>query len=924
MKQWKRIFAIVLVFLLVLPMNVSAQDDLSPDAWDELLTFTEEELFSDPEGIDQGENVEQGEGVIPIEEDIEPYEPELPEEPVAEPEIRLEADRKSVDFGTIAEGSDPVPQYLTIYNRGNTGVTIRWDVVSAYDAFDIRLLSSPELSVDGSVEFSISLQPGLAADNYATNLTIMDSDGYCPVTIPLNARVEKQEDPAKVTKVDIYPAEADLSQGSSFFFTALLSGTGEYDQSVTWSLRGNTSSGTAINDNGDLTVDPGENSDMLVVTAQSAQSPEISDEAVVRVIKEKVAINTWANPEQGGYVTGGGSYDKNTVVELTASPEKGYRFKAWESAYGSRISTKRKMSVIAEEDTYYIATFEREGYSVTVRPSNEAYGETTGGGKDIASGDSVTIEAKPKDGYTFSGWYEDGYKVSDDRKFKVRDIDRNHEFVAEFRATDHYVNITASPQEGGTVTGGGRYKDNDRVRLVATTNPGYIYKGLSINGTIVTQGQEYSIEHIDRDLSVTAYFEKENTPRYKITSGVANAGGIITPSGTIEYAAGTQMTYTFAPMNGYAVLAVAVDGIQVGPVNSYTFQDIRADHMIAVAFAPVVNPVNQVTMDPIISTEEAAKIASAKLGTDDDGDARSSGIITPETYAAVKAYIDNSSELSVNNTKQNLIGMDDTEDLGNEVELSEAEKAGGLYQLLGITPAEADKMIDAGEDQILLQSAYNAGYLDILVNNDFIAPENATDLNDGVLDDIRLLQNLQSIVATVFTKAEKLQIFGGEKAALSFSATTAEPLDDMEKLAFADIEQAVIDGYFYMDLVKTVGYVSTPVTKLQSEITITLAIPKEYQAENVVYEIIRDHDGEISILQDIGSDPETITIKTDRFSTYAFAHTKAGAAAEKIPAGTGQNQKSIDSVNMIIIAGLIILAALIIVIVVLKKRRDMI
>ncbi len=36
--------------------------------------------------------------------------------------------------------------------------------------------------------------------------------------------------------------------------------------------------------------------------------------------------------------------------------------------------------------------------------------------------------------------------------------------------------------------------------------------------------------------------------------------------------------------------------------------------------------------------------------------------------------------------------------------------------------------------------------------------------------------------------------------------------------------------------------------------------------------MIRNHNGKVDILEDIGSDPTTVTFRTDRFSEYAIAY----------------------------------------------------
>ncbi len=60
--------------------------------------------------------------------------------------------------------------------------------------------------------------------------------------------------------------------------------------------------------------------------------------------------------------------------------------------------------------------------------------------------------------------------------------------------------------------------------------------------------------------------------------------------------------------------------------------------------------------------------------------------------------------------------------------------------------------------------------------------------------------------------------------------------------------------------------------KLEEEITITVAIPKELKAEGRIYKVIRNHNGVVEVLDTIVNEDGTISFKTDRFSTYALAY----------------------------------------------------
>jgi hypothetical protein len=70
----------------------------------------------------------------------------------------------------------------------------------------------------------------------------------------------------------------------------------------------------------------------------------------------------------------------------------------------------------------------------------------------------------------------------------------------------------------------------------------------------------------------------------------AGPNGSIAPSGAIQLINGASQSFAITPNNGYKVLDVLVDSVSVGPVLSYTFSDVAADHRISVSFRPSKKP----------------------------------------------------------------------------------------------------------------------------------------------------------------------------------------------------------------------------------------------------------------------------------------------------------------------------------------------
>ena len=72
---------------------------------------------------------------------------------------------------------------------------------------------------------------------------------------------------------------------------------------------------------------------------------------------------------------------------------------------------------------------------------------------------------------------------------------------------------------------------------------------------------------------------------HTITSSSGSFGRIL-PDGEIAIADGSIQIFTVTPDYGYSIADVIVDGISQGPISSYSFDNITADHTIEAEFQP--------------------------------------------------------------------------------------------------------------------------------------------------------------------------------------------------------------------------------------------------------------------------------------------------------------------------------------------------
>ena len=106
------------------------------------------------------------------------------------------------------------------------------------------------------------------------------------------------------------------------------------------------------------------------------------------------------------------------------------------------------------------------------------------------------------------------------------------------------VTVSASPANGGTVSGGGQYAINSTVNISATPNPGWIFVGWTSSGTIYYEDTTSELTS-DQDMNFVAHFLKLPTGVSVIVGSNecvlgSIASAIQTKNGTAEMAAINQ------------------------------------------------------------------------------------------------------------------------------------------------------------------------------------------------------------------------------------------------------------------------------------------------------------------------------------------------------------------------------------------------
>jgi hypothetical protein len=144
----------------------------------------------------------------------------------------------------------------------------------------------------------------------------------------------------------------------------------------------------------------------------------------------------------------------------------------------------------------------------------------------------------------------------------------------------HTLSIARTGNGQGRITinpAGNLFKKGTPVTLYAIPDSNSVFEGWS--GSCSGPSRTCSVS-MTVDRAVTAYFSLK-TYTIVVRSPI---NGVIHPSGMVKANHGEKRRFQIIPLPGYRVSEVLVDKVSAGPVNSYTFNNVTADHVIEAIF----------------------------------------------------------------------------------------------------------------------------------------------------------------------------------------------------------------------------------------------------------------------------------------------------------------------------------------------------
>lgn len=209
-----------------------------------------------------------------------------------------------------------------------------------------------------------------------------------------------------------------------------------------------------------------------------------------------------------------------------------------EVAAGTTLSQTVGLTLMEGEDTG--DSDDVEHFAVSVIKSGN--GSVSGGGR-YSAGQTAVVTATPDAEATFIAWRlnsPSGAVVSTQAQYSFT-VENDITLCAVFEGgpTPHYtVAASASPVEGGTITGAGSYEEGAQCSLVATPAAGFAFDGWFENGQLVSNDPTLTFA-VNADRTLVAEFAEStdiiiNVSTDEPTNTTVSGGGTYQPGDTVN------------------------------------------------------------------------------------------------------------------------------------------------------------------------------------------------------------------------------------------------------------------------------------------------------------------------------------------------------------------------------------------------------
>ena len=264
----------------------------------------------------------------------------------------------------------------------------------------------------------------------------------------------------------------------------------------------------------------------MFIVSMVARGQDFNPEDPIEPAATPINLKVVVVPAGAGTVKGGGKYKAGTSVTLSTTRNEGYVFLHWEDSKGNILSESTQFTYVKKSYEEVITARYKEIPHLRVKVSPEGAGSVSGGGQYDA-GTKVKVNTSGNTGFVFKCWTnEAGDTLAMTQSYEHTKLDVNEVLIANYQfepgnpiepsepslpeppVVIPKYNLTLHATEGGNVTGGGMYEEGTSVKVKATANTGFYFKGwLNQAGDTVSATAEFTYAMQAMDTTFVAHFE---------------------------------------------------------------------------------------------------------------------------------------------------------------------------------------------------------------------------------------------------------------------------------------------------------------------------------------------------------------------------------------------------------------------------------
>lgn len=217
--------------------------------------------------------------------------------------------------------------------------------------------------------------------------------------------------------------------------------------------------------------------------------------------RSEADLTLQVSPAGAGNTTGTGTYTIGTDVSISADAATGYDFDSWYKGNTKVCDTTDYTFTMPAESTILTAKFQPKVYPLNISSESPSMGEVSEI-TEAAYHSSVTVEATPKTGFVFAGWYDGVNLVSTDATYTFTMPYHPYSLMARFTSTEYTISFDSNGGSACTpvkVAYLGVYGT-----LPIPTKSGYLFAGWIYNGEEI---KSTTIMKVKQNHTLTATWE---------------------------------------------------------------------------------------------------------------------------------------------------------------------------------------------------------------------------------------------------------------------------------------------------------------------------------------------------------------------------------------------------------------------------------